>query len=183
LLKFDDSSPSATVKKEMIASLKVADVTIELEQDTKLEAMQQRFGGTIGAEGDASESLHWLCLRGSDEAGPWVLWLESGEIDGPYVGGFEWLRVPGFAQFDERCAALPDTSRVELPINLRLGISESRVVHLLGHPTYRKGRVLAYEHEHDEIIRGEPFISDNGVYVTIRNGVVWAIQVWKTTSN
>jgi hypothetical protein len=183
LLKFDDFYPTPTVKKEMIASLKVADVTIELEQDTKLEAMQQRFGGTIGAQGDASESLLWLCLHGSDKAGPWVLWLESGEIDGPYVGGFEWLRVPRSAQFDQRCAALPDTNRVELPVNLRLGAAVAKVLQTLGQPTYRKGHVLVYEHEHNETIRGEPFISDNSVIVGTRDGVVRAIAVNKTTSN
>jgi hypothetical protein len=145
--------------------------------------MQVMFGGTIGHVGDAGEWFQWLCLHGADDTGPWVLWLESGEIDGPYVGGFEWARVPRSSQFDERCAALPDASKVELPIQLRLSTPEASVLQLLGQPTFRKGNVLAYEHEHNETIRGEPFISDNGVYVGIREGVVWAINVWKTTSN
>jgi hypothetical protein len=182
LLKFDDPLPEATVPKEMIPSVRISDVKVTLEH-TELEAMEARFGGEIGSEGDAGESIGWLCLHGNDAVGPWVLWLLSDEIDGPYVGGFEWARVSRSSQFDERCAALPDPSRVELPIQLRLDTPEARVLQLLGRPTFRKDKVLAYEHEHDETIRGEPFISDNGVYIAIRDGKVWAINVWKTTSN
>jgi hypothetical protein len=182
--KFDDHfQPKPTVPKEMIASLRVSGVTIPLEEYAKLEDMQTRFGGKIGVEGDAADSLLWLCLHGSDAAGPWVLWLESGEIDGPYVGGFQWRRVSRSAQVDERCSALPDTSEVELPINLRLGMSEKKVIKLLGSPTSRRGDTLLYEHEHDELIRGEEFKSSNSLIVELRGGVVWAIQVNKTTTN
>ncbi len=167
----------------MIASLRVSETTIPLEEETELETAQTMFGGKIGAQGDAADSLLWLCLHGSDAAGPWVLWLESGEIDGPYVGGFQWRRVSRSAQVDERCSALPDTSEVELPINLRLGTSEKKVIKLLGSPTSRRGDTLLYEHEHDELIRGEEFNSSNSLIVELRGGVVWAIQVNKTTTN
>jgi len=65
LLKFDDVLPEATVPKQMITSLTVSDVTVTLD-DTELQAMQARFGGEIGSEGDAAESLGWLCLHGND---------------------------------------------------------------------------------------------------------------------
>jgi hypothetical protein len=184
LWKFDDGAlAKATVPKEMIPSLRVSDVTIPLEEDTKLEDLQTRFGGKIGAQGDAADSLLWLCLYGIDSAGPWVLWLESGEVDGPYVGGFQWRRVSHSAQFDQRCSALPDTSEVDLPIDLGLGASEAKVIKILGRPTSRRGNTLLYEHEHDELIRGEQFTSFNTVIVALRGGVVWAIDVTKTTTN
>lgn len=92
--KFDHHAlPKGTVPKEMIASLRLSGVTITLEGESELEALPARFGGEIGSQGDAADSLGWLCLHGSDAVGPWVLWLESGEIDGPYVGGFQWRRV------------------------------------------------------------------------------------------
>lgn len=184
LWKFDDRAlPKATVPKEMIASLRVSGVTITLEEDSELEALPRMFGGEIGSQGDAADSLGWLCLYGSDSAGPWVLWLESGEIDGPYVGAFQWRRVSRSAQFDERCSALPDTSEVKLPIGLGLGSSEAKVIRILGRPTSRRGNTLLYEHEHDKLIRGEQFFSSNVVIVALRGGVVWAIQVAKTTTN
>jgi hypothetical protein len=167
----------------MIASLRVSDVTVLLEEDTKLEDVQARFAGKIGTQGDAGDSLSWLCLHGSDSTGPWVLWLESDEVDGPYVGGFQWRYVPRSAQFDRRCSALPGTTGVELPIDLRLGASEAGVIRTLGRPTSRRGDTLLYEHEHHELIRGEEFNSSNTVIVDVRRGVIWAIQVGKTTTN
>jgi hypothetical protein len=184
LWKFDDRVlPKATVSKEMIASLRVSGVTIPLEEETELEAMQTRFGGKIGSQGDAADSLGWLCLYGSDAIGPWVLWLESGEIDGPYIGAFQWHRVSRSAQFDERCSALPDASEVELPVDIGLGTSEQKVLEILGRPTSRRGNTLLYEHEHDALIRGEQFFSSNVVIVALRGRVVWAIQVSKTVTN
>jgi hypothetical protein len=184
LWKFDDHSlPKATAPKEMISSLRIDGVTIRLEEETELEAMQTRFGGEIGSQGDAADSLGWLCIYGRDAVGPWVVWLESGEIDGPYIGAFQWRRVSRSARFDERCSALPDTSEVELPIDLDLGISEKRVIKILGHPTSRRDNTLLYEHQDDELIRGEEFFSSNVVIVALRGGVVWAIQVTKTVTN
>jgi hypothetical protein len=183
LLRFDDGPAlRPTVPKEMIASLRLSDVNVPLEH-IELQALQIRFGGKIGEEGDASNWHAWLCLHGSDTVSPWVLWLESSEIDGPYVGGFELRRVSRSAQFDERCAALPDTARIEMPIDLSLGTSKTKVISLLGRPTARVGDVLLYEHEHNELIRGEEFTSDNNVTVELRNGVVSAIDVTKTTQD
>jgi hypothetical protein len=42
---------------------------------------------------------------------------------------------------------------------------------------------LLYEHEHDELIRGEQFFSSNIVIVVLRGGVIWAIEVTKTVTN
>jgi hypothetical protein len=175
--------PKATVPKPMITKLHVSDLTIVLEQ-TELEAVQAHFGGEIGSDGDASESLRWVCLYGGDAAGRWVLWLESGEIDGPNVGGSQWRRVRTTAQFDGRCQALPDgNSKVELPIELSLDATENKVLQVLGQPTVRKGNTLIYEHEHEETIHNEPYRSMNTVTVALRHGVVRAIQVTQTTVN
>jgi hypothetical protein len=113
-----------------------------------------------------------------------VLWLESGEVDGPTVGGFQWRRVPATANFDTRCRELPDwDSKVKLPIGLHLGGRETQVLQVLGQPTLRKGNTLIYEHEHDELIHGEPYTSMNTVIVVLRHGVVWAIDVDQSTTN
>src|ERR1700746_2211381 len=145
--------------------------------------MQARFGGEVGSEGDAAKSLGWLCLHGNDAAGPWALWLESGEMDGSSIGAFHRRRVVASAEFDQRCQALPDAeSNVELPVNLRLGIPEAEVVRMLGRPTSRKDGTLLYEHEHKESIHGEPYTSLNIVSVVVRNGVVWAIEAHQLRS-
>jgi hypothetical protein len=181
LLKFDNVLPEPTVPKPMITSLHVSGVSVSLEH-TELETMHARFGGKIGSKGDAADSLGWLCLHGNDATGAWVLWLESGEMDGPNIGAFHWRRVAANAEFDQRCQALPDSSSsVDLPINLGLGTPEADVVRLLGRPTSRKDGTLLYEHEHEESLPGAPYRSLNLVIVVVRKGVVCAIEVHQTT--
>lgn len=178
----DDTVPNPSVPKEMIASLQLSELKIPLEE-TRMDTLRAKFGGEVGARGDASESLRWLCLRGVDEVSPWVLWLESSEMDGPYIGGFQWRRLSGAARFDARCTALPEKAKVVLPINLRLGTSRGDVLKLLGRPTWHRANIFLYEHQHDETIRGESFNSWNTVIIGLRNGEVEAIDVTKTTSN
>jgi hypothetical protein len=181
LLPSVDRLPQPTVSREYITSLRVANWSMILEKTT-LEDVQARLGGTVGRRGDASTSLHWICLSGTDRAGRWVLWLESGEIHGGDVGAFELRRIPPAAVLDDRCVALSGrNSGVTLPIPLRLGIKEAEVIKVVGKPTVRLGEILLYVHEHQETIRGEPFDATNVLAVLVRRGVVEAIEVWKTT--
>ena len=172
----------ASVPKEMLAKLRVSTYDITLEE-TSMEDAAKRFGGTIGSKGDAGDFLEWLCLHGTDAADDWVLWLESGEIDGGYVGSFQWQRIQSGAAFDARCAALPSAGHVRLPVAVHLGSTEADVLKALGQPTLRSSERLIYLHEQDESIRGEPYNSSNIVIVRVRNGRVWAIAVSKTTSS
>ncbi len=175
--------PNATVPKEMVGRLQVSNLDIVLE-DTEMKDAQARFGGTLGDEGDAGDALEWLCLRGVDPAGQWVLWLESGEIDDGSVGSFQWRRVPRGTTFDERCAPLSRAdSTVKLPLALSLGIPEVEVLRVLGKPTTRLKETLLYVHEHEEVIKGESFRALNTTTVLIRDGRVWAIEVHKATTS
>jgi hypothetical protein len=175
--------PEATVPKQMIATIHVSDFAIVLE-DTELQAVREHLGGQIGSQGDAGEALGWLCLHGTDAMGGWVLWLKSGEIDGPNVSGFQWQRVTSSAQFDARCQALPEgSSNVALPIELRLGTTEAQVLEILGPPSARTGNNLIYVHEHEQSIHDQPYTSVNSVIVVLRNGIVWGIEVEKTTTS
>jgi hypothetical protein len=177
---FDDL-PKATVSKQMLATLRVAGFPVTLE-DTKMNDVSSTLGGTIGGKGDAGDFEEWLCFHGTDPNGRWVLWLESGEIDGGSVGGFDWRRLNKIAVLDRRCRVLGGT-KVELPIALRLGISEAEVLKTLGLPTVRHSDSLLYVHEHQVSIRGEPYDSQNIVIILLRAGRVWSIKVSKTTTS
>jgi hypothetical protein len=175
--------PKSTIRKIMVGTVQVSNMKIVLEE-TKMTDVQARFGGEIGAEGDAGDSLAWLCLRGRDEAGPWALWLESGEMDADSVGSFQWRRVAPDRKFDPRCQRLKDDdSRVRLPISLRLGLSETDLLQTLGPPTIREGNTLLFEHDQDLVIHDEPYTEQNTVIVVMRNGAIWAIEVSKLTSS
>jgi hypothetical protein len=179
-LDLPDTLPHATVSKEMITKLRVGKMQVILEE-TPLSDAQKNLGGTIGARGDASEALQWLCFHGSDANGRWVLWLESNEMDGGNVNGFAWQRIAAKAIIDRRCGA--QAIKIELPIQLAIGLTESEVRGILGTPTTEYRDTLVFDHEHQETIRNEPFTASNTVYVELRSRIVWSVQVWKTTSN
>ena len=178
-----DNMPKPTVPNEMIGALRVADFPITLEK-TKLEDMHKRFGGTIGDRGDAGDAEAWLCLFGSDSERRWIIWLTSGEIDGPAIGGFQWRLLSLNETPDRRCSPLPEKKGgIKLPIALHPGMTEAEVQLILGRPTATRGKTLFFRHEHQETIRKEQFTASNGVAIVIREGVVWAIEVAETTSN
>lgn len=178
-----DSMPQPTVPKEMIGTLRVADVPIILEE-TNLKDAKKRFGAIIGSRGDAGEALGWLCLHGSDADGTWILWLTSSEMDGPHIGGFQWRRLAANEIPDRRCALLPqDKSGIQLPIALHPGMTAAEVQKVLGQPTVKRGKTLFFCHEHQRVVRKENYTVSNNVAIVFRDGLVWAIEAAKTTSN
>lgn len=176
-----DVLPKATVPKQMLATLRVSNFLINLE-DTRMNDVLKTLGGTFGGRGDAGESDQWLCFHGQDRGGGWVLWLESGEINGGTVGSFQWHRLNNGVLFDPRCKLLGG-AKVEIPIESRLGMATADVLRSLGPPTVNQADRLIYVHEHELTIRAEPFTSFNVVMIDLRGGRVSAIKVSKTTSS
>lgn len=173
--------PKATVPNEMVGTLRLGTVTITLEE-TMMDDIQKRLGGTIGNRGDAGDYLEWLCFQGVEPGGLWVLWLESGEIHGRSVGGFRWQHINHASTPDKRCKALQGAaSRIELPLALHPGMQEAEVLKVLGKPTIRRGAKLVFHHEHESSNPNQPCTSMNTVTITIHNGLVAAIDVWKVT--
>ena len=172
----------ATVPKQMLTSLRVSTVSIMLEK-TRLDRVEKLIGGEIGAKGDAGDAVQWLCFRGTDRGSDWIIWLESGEIDGGYVGSFQWQRISGETEIDHRCHALKGTAIVKLATPLQLGMQEADVLKMLGKPSLRSGESLIYLHEHEESVNGVPYDSSNIVMVRVHGGEVTSIAVSKTTSS
>ena len=106
------------------------------------------------------------------------------EIDGGSVGSFQLQRLSSHEVLDPRCHALSGTnSAVRFPLSLRLGRKKTEMLKMLGEPTTIDADRLIYLHEHEETIKGEPFTTSNIVVVRLRDGIVWAIQVSKTSSS
>jgi hypothetical protein len=176
---FLDPLPTPTVPKEMVSEIRVSGLRVALEE-TELDTVKMRLGGTIGQSGDAGDADAWLCYYGTDRRGRWALWLESGEVEGGRVGVFQLQRIDKPAELDHRCRPVRE---VMLPIAVRLGSAEADVRKALGVPTIQRGERIIYVHEHHEIIRGEPFTSFNVVAILFRGGVVWGILVSRTTTS
>ncbi len=180
---WQDNPPSPTVPKEMIGTLRIDNMPINLEE-TKLEDARKHFGGTIGSRGDAGDAEAWLCLHGSDVNGPWIFWLTSGEIDGPSIGGFQWRRLSSSEKPDRRCRSLPNEGGgIRLPLAIHPGMTKLEVQQILGMPTYVRNNTQFFSHEHQRIIGKETWTVSNDMALVFRYGVVWAMEVAKTTSD
>ncbi len=182
-VKLPPEWPHSTIQKPIITQITVAGFPIQLE-DTELDAVAKHLRVATGHQGDASESLAWLCLHGEDKEGPWGLWLTSSEIDGPMIGGFQLQRLTSGAALDIRCSSLNDSSRsISLPIPIRLGMTESQVQAVIGKPSSRFGDASIYVHEHGLRLHGESYIADNSVIVSYKNGELWQVVVYYTISS
>ncbi len=180
-LQLPDGLLRATIPKPMAGSLIVGKIPIILEE-TKLADAQKLLGGTFGHRGDAGDALEWLCFYGDDVDGRWVLWLESDEVGSGMVNGFALQRIGGNAKVDRRCRMLrKDNGEVELPVSLRLGMTQMQVHRALGEASLKYRNILIFDHEHAETIHKEPYTVSNTVYIVLRKGAAWSIQVWKIT--
>lgn len=177
-----DVSDNPTVPLPMITALRLGHMSIRLER-TERAAVRERFGGEEGWRDDAGDTLGWLCYAGQDAGGKWALWLTSGEIDGPSIGGFEWRRVAQNAQFDPHCVKLPEGTEITLsPIPVRLGASQSQVVRWLGRPTTRRGNILDYEHNEEKRTARHTYDYWNSVALRLLDGKVDSIRAAETES-
>jgi hypothetical protein len=167
----------------MISELRVGSLIVTLEK-TPLTLLQSHFGGSIGHRGDAGESLSWLCLTGSNSGKRSVLWLKSSEIDAGTVGGFRWEAVAVNEGIDHRCGQVRESEgeiRLELPLALRTPSDDLSKV--LGPASVSRQRQFLFAHEQQELVANRPFTVTNSVSVLVRHGLVWAIEVWKSTTS
>ena len=178
-----DPAPKPTKRTETVSSLKIDGFTVVLEE-TDLQAVQHHFGAVIGHEGDAGDSVQWVCLTGQSAGQRLVLWVESSEIDGGKVGGFHMRRIDDGVQTDPRCHKVDSALAVlAFPKAIHIGITERDLLKTLGEPTARNRDALLFSHDQKVVIRREPYDSENDVVVLMREGRVYAVQVRKTTSS
>ncbi|HEY3703483.1 MAG TPA: hypothetical protein VGL22_00375 [Terracidiphilus sp.] len=177
-----DKLPDPTGKDEIIARLTISGFAIRFES-TPLDSVRNHFNAEIGAAGDAGEAERWVCVQGQDDNGPWVLWLLSNAIDGPAVGGFEWLRIDTADKVDRRCKHLaPGQDVIQLPVPLRLDMSLADAAVVLGTPSGLTGRSRIYVHAHTLTSNGESYSAENTVYLQFRQKSLRAIHALYTIS-
>jgi hypothetical protein len=168
----------------MIGKFSVAGMPIVFDETT-LEQVRQRLGGTIGNHGDAGDALAWLCFRGEDETGPWIFWLTSGELYGlSSIDGFTWRRMAPSEIPDHRCRTLPkDSGGISLPVPLRLGLTKDLVRQMIGRPTRSRSDALFFLFERQRVVHGEQWTVYNSATLEFQNGGLWIVEVNKSTTN
>lgn len=175
----------ATGSTDILPTLHIANVYVVLDR-TSFKNVQARLGGTFGEEGDAANTIKWLCYYQRRSPMPWVIWLTGGEITGPTIGGFRWQYLPRSAPPDSRCTALPASGKVALPAPLMLGQTRSKAISALGMPSESRPNALYYRHARTFYPRETPelpFTTTNIAIVSLRNGVIDAIVAGRSTSD
>src|SRR3974390_2343943 len=176
-------SAKATVKKELLTSFRVRGYVIALDE-TAMKDVQGRLGGQIGSREDHRDALEWLCYHGADAGGRWVLWLENDEMNGSFVGSFQWAQLSKSDVLDPRCHLLDGSGQIKLPLSrLVLGTAQSEILESLGPPSVKNAERFVYLHRHAVTVKTggrEPFISSNMLIIFFSNGAVRAVQGART---
>lgn len=160
----------------------VGTFSIRFEEAT-LESVAKELGGRISHQGDAGESIYWLCYTGPTGR----LWIVShGEMGGEahavnYVVGEEL--TAGAAAGD--CPTLPKGAEsISLDNGFWIGASAGRVTAILGQPSFRKESLRSFDYEGKEPGRCEPdgFDVMNWLIMKERDGRIIRIYAGQVTS-
>ncbi|MBR0835295.1 hypothetical protein JQ612_19090 [Bradyrhizobium manausense] len=117
-------------------------------EKTRLGAVREAVGqGTIQHQGDAGNSIYWLCYRRAQHR----LWVvSSGEMGGP-----DHLVTEIVEELTEKdagasadCAVIPEKfSPVVFDGKLHLGMSRQEVIKALGPPSKSEAAQIVYSHQ------------------------------------
>ena len=109
------------------------------------------------------------------------------EIHGGAIGAFLLKRRAPEERFDSRCVEL--AASVAIPLPIRLGMSRTEVVRLLGQPLAKSGRTEAYSGCQRVKLRptgaheARDFDLCSSLFVRFKAELVEAFEVWRTTTS
>ncbi len=118
---------------------------VELEQTTLRQVIRTVGNGEIAHQGDAAESIYWLCYTAPNER-VWI--VAHGEMGGPdhRVGQIVARQERG-VQATKDC---PSLSSSFLPLHLDksiwLGTTKEAAIHSLGTPSHTQGSWQSYDY-------------------------------------
>jgi len=138
-------------KAKPATHLKMGTLEVRFEKTT-LSAISDAIGlGRMFHQGDAAESIYWLCytIRGGARAER--LWIVAhGEMGGPEhaVTLVTAQEVQLTVQPTDDCPALPSALQpLSLAQDVWLGIPESKALQVLGRPSHRKGSWRSFDYQ------------------------------------
>ena len=150
-------------------------------EETRLGAVRDAMGGgAIQHQGDAGDSVYWLCYRRAQHR----LWV----VSGGEMGGPDHLVTEVVAELTEKdtetstdCATIPETfAPLVLDGKLRLGMSRAEVVRALGPPSKSEAAQIVYSH-HGKLADG--FDETAWLVLRFREEKLVSMRGGKTTTN
>jgi hypothetical protein len=153
---------------------------VVLERSTLAEIRNAIGIGQVGAQGDASESVRWLCYTLSRAEPKQRLWLHSGELGGGnIIDGFSAVELSRKGKAQQGCPELPKAFLpVRLTNGLWLGSTDKAIQRTLG-SSRRQGALRSYEY----LGKDGDFDVSGTLVVRIEGGKARSLCVNHTTTN
>ena len=184
------SHPSLNVRPA--TRLRLGAFVARFEKTTLAQIRDAMRVGTIEHQGDAGESMYWLCYTVARAQPPQRLWITShGEMGGREhtVGGF-MIEEISRAQASPGCPSMPSSGYpLSLDRGIWIGTNHSALLRKLPTPSGLRGDWLEFLYEGR--VRGrDPFGSGTDVdfaeisalSARVVSGRVAALQAWKVTA-
>jgi hypothetical protein len=147
-------------------------------EKTTFDEVRKRFGGQVARQGDAGESLAWLCY--DLPARHLRVWLTAGElhIQLHQIDGVTIWSVPTPAN-SPSCPVPPGREAADID-GISPGQDTASVVARLGTPGFAKDSWLAYRHEAPA---GGDYTESDALTVNSEKGRVSHLQASRVTAN
>ncbi len=158
---------------------------VRWEESTLASVLSAAGIGEIQHEGDAGDSVYWLCytIEGSKAQRIWV--MAHGEMGGPeHAITNVTAELMKDARGSKDCPALPTKMQpVTLSQGLWLGVTENAALRVLGSPSHSEGPWRSFDHQSKVpgACQGGLDLS-NWMLYKIRSGRVVTIMAGQTTS-
>lgn len=177
---------SATLATPPAGQLTLGSLRISFGQTTLKQVKHTLGTGRIAHQGDAGNSLAWLCYTVPDNSHPARLWLVSSELDaGKYITGAIIKQArPKRDGAAAACPVLPKTYRdARLGKFLWLGTAAQTLGHRLGPPSHQIGGWRMFDYgktfKTPNCQRAE---DNNSLRVLLQDGRVIAMQAYRTVA-
>jgi hypothetical protein len=177
----------ATMKQSPVTGLQLGTLTVKFEKTKLADILQAAAAGDIAHQGDAGESVYWVCYTNSQVNRTERIWLMAhGEMGGSehYVTDVSAELLPNESPSKD-CPALPQSlTPVVLDNSLWIGSSEGGATSKLGAPSLHKNSWRSYDFQTKVSgdCGGDGFDRETSLLLHFRNGRVDRLQAGQTTS-
>ncbi len=187
LSPFDDHSWKATLKAQPTHGANMGTYPIKFEATTLNDVQKAAAVGEIAHQGDAGDSIYWLCYTNKNQNQDERIWIIShGEMGGPeHSVTLISAQILPNAKATPDCPTLPANLKpVSLDNHLWLNSPASDLLKPLGTPSYQKGSWQSYSYQGKVPgdCDGGGFDLTNWLMLRLDKGRVTALHAGQVTS-
>lgn len=178
---FDSVDWPALSSFKPTAGFRLGDFNILYEKTSLAEIKGKIGSGRIDHNGDAAESVYWICYTAQQER----IWIMSGEMGGSENAVLNVAVESGKFEENTDCPVLPGHFQsISFDHGLRIGVTEKSTIEALGAPSHREGAWLSFDFAGKENDFCKPSGADvtNWCFLKIENGRVVSIRAGQVTS-